>query len=496
MDRDELLTTYEVVPYESNPIHFAHPDTLATAAYLRGIEPPAFERCRVLELGCAAGGHLMPIAEAWPSAQFVGIDLSPRQIADGRRLVDALGLGNLELKAMSILDVGPELGTFDYIVAHGVFSWVPVAVRDKILEICCANLAPNGVAYLSYNVNPGWIRGTAMRELMRFQTRGETEPRQRVAQARALCEFYETALPAGNFGDGLREWAARLGRTDDILFLHDHLEPVSQPYYFHEFAALATAHGLRYLGEAGWCSSTADLSPSVQAGLQSLCGDDEIAFEQHLDFLRGRAFRRSLVCHAEQPLSAPSPERLARLKISSVCKPVSPRPDVRSKKNERFVGDLESLTTGDPFIKAILVALAEAAPYRLPLDQLWLDVRALLQLERGQLTEEDLGAAVLFCHQSNLVALHLDAPRLTTTPGRHPTVTALVRAQAARGPDISSLLHRTVTVSDADRGLLALCDGTRDRPTLLAELGKTGPLTAKQLDASLVRLAAAALFIE
>src|SRR5262245_45044045 len=95
----DLLRSYEEMPYESDPLYFTHPDALGTAAFLAGISPAPIESCRVLEIGCATGGNLVPMAYALPGSRFVGVDLSPRQIEVGRAHVGALGLSNLELRA-------------------------------------------------------------------------------------------------------------------------------------------------------------------------------------------------------------------------------------------------------------------------------------------------------------------------------------------------------------------------------------------------------------
>src|SRR5207247_7326990 len=125
-----------------------------------GVKTAPLECCRVLEIGCASGGNLLPMAEALPEASFLGIDLSERQINEGQQAIAALGLGNVELRHLNVLEIGPDFGLFDYIVCHGVYSWVPPVARDKILEVCRKNLAPNGVAYVSYNTLPGWhMRG-------------------------------------------------------------------------------------------------------------------------------------------------------------------------------------------------------------------------------------------------------------------------------------------------------------------------------------------------
>ena len=151
-------SSYDQVPYPSYVHAQTHPDRLASIAVLFGITPAQVESARVLELACGQGGNLIPIACSFPKSTCLGIDLSEKQIASGREIIDRLGLPNIELQAESILDFRKEAGTFDYIIAHGVFSWVPGRVRDKILAICGQNLSPRGIAYVNYNTFPGWHR--------------------------------------------------------------------------------------------------------------------------------------------------------------------------------------------------------------------------------------------------------------------------------------------------------------------------------------------------
>jgi len=149
-------TAYDECPYPSYPLPQAHPHHLATMAALLGLESAIGVDCRVLELGCANGGNLIPLALTSPISRFVGIDLSVEQIGDGQRTIDALSPTNTELRCLSILDVGEEFGEFDYIICHGVYSWVSREVQDKIMEICARHLAPNGIGYISFNTLPGW----------------------------------------------------------------------------------------------------------------------------------------------------------------------------------------------------------------------------------------------------------------------------------------------------------------------------------------------------
>ena len=172
-------TAYDEVPYVSFPFPQTHPDRLATIATLLGMDPPPVGRCRVLELGCAAGGNLIPMALGLPDSEFVGIDLSTRQIAEGRAAVDALGLQNITLEPVNILEIEADFGQFDYIIAHGVYSWVPADVQDKLLEVCRQNLSPNGVAYVSYNTYPGWRLHGAIRDMMLYHTQDLSDPQEK-----------------------------------------------------------------------------------------------------------------------------------------------------------------------------------------------------------------------------------------------------------------------------------------------------------------------------
>ena len=124
----------------------------------------------MLELGCASGDNLIPMALGLPNARFVGIDLSARQIEQGQRQVSALGLANIELRQYNIADVDASWGKFDYIICHGIYSWVPAPVRERLLAICRDNLAPNGVAYVSYNTLPGWHMRGMIRDMMIYHS--------------------------------------------------------------------------------------------------------------------------------------------------------------------------------------------------------------------------------------------------------------------------------------------------------------------------------------
>jgi len=101
----EAATSYDLLPYSTRPYALTHPDNLATLGSLAGLRPPSLERCRVLELGCGAGGNLIPMALGLPGATFVGLDLSERHVGDARKLADVVGLTNITFQVQNILAV-------------------------------------------------------------------------------------------------------------------------------------------------------------------------------------------------------------------------------------------------------------------------------------------------------------------------------------------------------------------------------------------------------
>jgi methyltransferase-like protein/2-polyprenyl-3-methyl-5-hydroxy-6-metoxy-1,4-benzoquinol methylase len=475
-------TSYDDVPYLSHPFAGTHPDRLATTARVFGLTTAPPQRCRVLELGCASGANLLPMAMALPESQFVGIDLSQVQIAEGIERIERVGCTNLQLRRLSILDLDALEGTFDFILCHGVYSWVPVDVRERILEICHRRLSPTGVAYVSYNIDPGWRLPGVIRDLMLYHVQRFTEPASRIAQARAVLEFlaHETSKKSPYRALFEAEAERVRGMPDSYLF-HEHLEAVNTPVYFHEFVAAASAHGLQYLGDVDVATMyPVDLSAEAREALKGMART-LIDVEQYLDFVRNRRFRRTLLCHAGVPLDHKlAPQRLFDLWLASSARPV-PRADDSSPPERVEYKTLagRSVPTSDPLMKSALQVLGDAWPAALHFRELAARVQALTEAsDPGQSppssSPETLASEVarrmLICFLCGALQLHTDPPKVAARVSERPEASKVARMLPNADGTVTNLRHEAKTLSPLRRHLLSLLDGTRDRAALLDRL--------------------------
>ncbi len=466
-------TSYDRVPYRSLAFPETHPDRLATVARIFGVTTPDVARCRVLELGCASGGNLIPMAFNLPASEFVGIDLSRHQVDDGMAIVGALNLTNIRIEHASILDVDAGWGQFDYIICHGVFSWVERPVQDKIFAIARENLTAAGVAYISYNTYPGWHMRESVRHMMRYHAAQFDDPAEQVEQARALLTFLasasDTALP---YGQLLTREVERLGKAADSYLYHEHLEQTNVPLYFHDFAERAERAGLQYLSEAVVSEMlTSHFPPAVAETLERI-SPDILHLEQYMDFVRNRQFRRTLLCHKDvKPKRALSPAVLHGLMVSSPAVTDAPTCDLSAATSILFTNGTQRATVSLPASKAAMLALMERWPRAIALDEL-----CALALERAAPFVDglapdtvrlglmgDLFGGVMY----GMVLLHTQQPPCTNHPSDRPRVHPLSAHQAAGGDIIVNAHHETFRLDDITLEVLRLLNGERSRSEIV-----------------------------
>jgi methyltransferase-like protein len=372
-----------------------------------------------------------------------------------------------------------SLGKFDYIIAHGLYSWVPEVVRERILAICRERLAPQGVAYISYNAYPGCHLREVTRDMMRFHSRDVSDPRQRVAQSRALINWVSGALSSENaYSILLRDIRKGFETRHDGSLYHDDLADINQPFYFHEFAAQAAQHGLQFLSEADYFEAEAyyEYPEEVRAQLGQLGAENILAKEQYLDFLKGRSFRQTLLCHHEVALDRPLKlDGIRELYIKSQAAPVSDAPDIASRAVEEFRTKSEgSIATDLPLAKAAMLHLTRIHPRAIRFDELVTEARELAGPDEASTIADDaltLAEVMMKTYGAGVIDLRLHEPVFVLDAGEFPISSPLARLQAQSGNVVTTLLHATLRIEDnLALQLIRLLDGTRDRAALLREL--------------------------
>lgn len=467
-----MENVYDAVEYPGFAYAHTHPDQLAVMSLLYGLEPPPVASCRVLEVACNEGGNLIPMAYAIPEAKFTGFDLAPECVARGQRRISKLGLKNIHLLTADLLKVGPELGEFDYIIAHGLYAWVPEPVRDRLLALCGELLAPNGVAFVSYNALPGSYIRKMIREMMLFATPGIDDPNKKV---KAGTEFIASLAATRKDGDVykvlLEEHLKRLTVKQPHAIYHDDLSPTYHPVYFSQFVEHAARHGLQYLAEAELTvPSDPCFKPDFQSVIQSVSSDLR-AQEQLLDLARMRPYRETLLCRAHHTLKRKfPPESFDRLLFASPA--VSEAGEEASSRLYKFTGDMKLHCTHAPTI-AVMEKLIAAWPHTLGYDEL----KPILE-EHGMADKDTAALMLLHLAIVQMIELHAWNPPLAGGISEHPRATAISRLDAGTRDYSATLWHTQVDFTDPmGRKCLQLLDGTRDREGILAALKAEFPQT-------------------
>lgn len=469
--------TYDEVPYPPQVFKETQPDKLATIATVFGMQPPPVKQCRVLELGCASGYNLMAMAQAIPAGEFVGIDLSKQQIEVGHHCIEQLGLKNIKLQQQSVMELDREFGQFDYIIAHGLYSWVPKAVQQQILRVCHHHLVANGVAYISYNTYPGWHNQGMIREMMLYHTQQFTDTKQRIEQAKALLKFLVDATEKNDdfYSLSLRTRLDQIKKTDDAYLFHEYLEENNEPIFLHQFVEQAKQHDLQYLGDSNISRMLPNNFPPKVAQKLSLF-THQVQQEQYMDFLCNRAFRQSLLCHKEIQLDRVlKPERMSQFYVATSIQPASATPNLTENVVEAFNTNKGErlLSTSSSLVKSVLLCLHEVWPQSLFFDDLMTRALARLNMTSAKLaveTKEEIGGLLFQLYGKQQVELSVYPPPFTLTVSDRPQASPLSRLQAKLGHKITNLRCEPVALDSLAIYLLQHLEGHSDQSTLIEKV--------------------------
>jgi len=460
-----VTTTYDIVRYPSWPVTNTHPSRIAAYAKLLGHPFKPFETSRVLEIGCGDGLNLMSMAVGAPQASFTGLDLAEAPIAYGCALAEAANIKNVTLKAQDVTKVGKDLGAFDYIIAHGIYAWVPDFVREAIMQLIGDVLAPDGLAFVSYNVEPGCKMRHILRDLMLSRMQGTEEPQERIAHAHdTLKTFIDIWDDEDPFQKALKTEALDILKRVPAQLFHDELGPCWEPQKLSAVVERAKINGLEYL-----CDMRSRDIATMFSSPQPMTTEDWLHVEQSHDFAEMRRFRQSIFCRAGTPID----RKLDASRLSELWATASL---TRVDHDEHFVfatANGDEFETGDPQLADFLSQLGAAFP---------LSVSCAAVKNNPMLAE-----ALLALFSKSIIEL-VTAP----LPARHapddfPLVSPLARVQIERGEVIlASLRHKPFRLDDEQvRQLFCLLDGTHSHSELIKVTGEFLSIPAEQAEQKL-----------
>ena len=474
---------YDAVPYPSFSFPVTRPANLYTVGSLFGVGAPDFRTARVLELGCASGGNLIPLAFQYPDGHYTGIDISERQIEAATETVAELELKNIDFITCPFAGM-PSLEKFDYIICHGVYSWVDNEVRNQVLDICRDNLVENGLAVISYNTLPGWNMVRSLRETMMYHAKLIDDPVEKVAQAVELLRFIRDNNAEGSAYRAVIDSELEVLTAQSISYItHDHLETENSQFYFHEFATALGEHGLQYVGDSSLADMYVDNLPK-DAAEKLKTVTDILRQEQYMDFLRNRRFRSSIICPQAAVVNRNlRTEVIHDFYLSSVIKP-----DVEDLKGDgpdtRF-RDTRGNVVFTAHTKEVTALFTELAKSRRPIksdDLADMVVRNLDGADPAALkaTIEQFGLQLAL---KGFIILQADPGSYITHVSGTPEASKLARHQAPLYGWAINARHERINHDPFTRALVGHVDGSKS-------LDELSEIMAEQIDKGVITVQA------
>lgn len=474
-------SSYDLIPFQGKPAPERAPDTFHVFALLFGLTPPPVDSFSLVELGCGAGSALLPLAVMYPEATFVGIDSAAGQIERGQDLVDELKLTNVELRSQEIEDMQASAEQFDYLICHGVLSWVPAEVRTTIFSLCQTLLKRNGLCYLSYNTLPGWATRGEVRERLIEHVDSSKLQYEQVQDARRLLESWEFDLRQkfSNEAMKLKEELRVCIQQSDAFILHELLAPLSKPFFLSEFLRIAEKNDLQFLAEG--------LPSRMYFSLMLDDADfDRVEAEQELDHHSNVSFRGTILCKKEMTTSVlPESGSIDTLYISSSLVPKVDVPDIHSSSVQTFVApdDIE-FNEQVPIVKAALIYLRGLWPEPVPFQEVYEAAHGLVSsdeasAEEGQLLKE----ALLRLFFKNVVFFNVGSGNICRKVSKYPRVSPVAIAQARSSWWVTTLRNEYLYIDQFQRHLIQYLDGDHDVNSLgdkMMLLVEQGLLTPKE----------------
>lgn len=471
-------TTYDEIPYHCILGYDFQPSALATMATLYGLQPPPVGTSRILDLGCGDGTNIIGIAQSLPQATCLGVDFSTTQIESGQKAISGAGLTNVELRCADIADLDENLlGTFDYIVVHGTYSWVDGAAQEKILTICKHNLSAKGIAYISYNLYPGWFMQRIIRDLMIYHTAQFANMETKIKEAREILRLVTQMHQQQDtpYAKMLQVLSAKIDEEPIEYIGHEYLEAHNYPIYFSDFTQKIHQSGLEYVTDVEFRRYLPTDYEMMEAYDQLFQGNFW-AQEQYLDFFYNRNFRSSILCHQHLPVSRELDwELMPKFYVAANIPNLTPDHVFSNMPYELTAARQQTVKIENAFVKAALLTLTNAYPQNVAFtalfnhlcSQLTPDSLSSVNLEELQnILAEELH--YLYCLEA--VELNVEPLHCVTQVSEQPLAPPLARWQAQNGGVVANMQCKTGELDAVSLTLMPYLDGQHSKADLLTVL--------------------------
>ena len=300
--------------YTSDYHHAYTPAMLDYVALTNGVASPERPagQFRFCDLGCGFGMTALTLAAANPAAQVYGIDFMAEHIDVSRRLAESAGIGNAFFHQLSFAQaLAEDFEPFDYIVAHGVYTWVNAEVRAEVTAFIQRYLKPGGLAYISYNTMPGKAMILPVQKLVsELGAEASGSAAQRVLSAfDKVGTLQQLGARALNDKEAITALMASISDEDPRYLAHEYLHPAWEPRYSIDVAREMAAAGAEFIGSATLFANDDRflLNPQQKAYVDSF--DNINQRELVKDFMLDVPFRRDVFARAPRRLDEAEQER-------------------------------------------------------------------------------------------------------------------------------------------------------------------------------------------
>lgn len=459
--------SYEDIPYDGQPIPATAPSALALCARFHGGPKAKRAGARVLEIGCGDGANLLPLAFHHPDYACVGIDTSARAIERAREGAAAIGCENVRFEEVDLAAYAP--GEHDYVIAHGVYSWIDEGARAALRALARKALAPSGLVYVSFNTQPAWgVRGRVRDALVRHREGG-------LEGARARLGRLAKMLPDNHWGTLLLHEIERARDASDSYLAHEYLVAHNDAFWIGDVIEAFARDGMRYVGDASFDRPDGWVHPSAQKSAAEI-SPERVVQEEAIDL----ALFRQLRCAVFAREDAPWTDALAgsllldEAYVAAAVRAQSDPFDASPGASELFRGPRGTeIRAESSLTKVALLILADRYPKAFRLDELVTLTEAVLR-EHGIAADprerEDLRDGLWQLYQHLEAEVRLDDVKLRTAPSEKPVATRLTRYEASARTVLTTALHTALPLAPLDREIVKRLDGTRTRAQIVDEI--------------------------